>query len=275
MSEMLESSDQSPAELEPKLTINPAVVAHRFVQAGMLLGLVWKWSFFVTSAGIYAKIPLEDPFFPSWLESVWTLSLVYLGSVAAILLNLITGSRILQRVCSAITFLGASVLCIHQGSYNDMTFVTTWWASLWSLWYVYRMDDLDQGPLLRRAAFLSRIIISMILLGGAAGKWTGEYWSGDVLYDIYFVDREFWLFNWMRSSMDADALRWAATWHSRMVIATETIAGLGLWLLPARAAAIVAILLLASIALMSNFFLFSVLFSLIGLAAVGLLAHDR
>jgi hypothetical protein len=51
----------------------------------------------------------------------------------------------------------------------------------------------------------------------------------------------------------------------------ETVAGLGLWALPPRIAAALAILLLSSIALFSNFLLFSVLFALIGLASVGLL----
>ena len=275
MSENSGTSDQSHTDVAPELQFDSVVIAHRFVQAGLLLGLIWKWSFFSWAAGIYAKIPLEDPFFPAWLESVWTVSIAYLAVVAAIVLNLFTASRVLQKACCIITFVGASVLCLHQGTYNDMTFVTSWWASLWALWYVHRMDSPNREQLLRRASFLGRIIISMILLGGAAGKWTAEYWSGDVLFDVYFIDRDFWLFNWLRSSMDPETLRWTATWYSRMVIVTETVAGLGLWLLPARLAGIAAILLLASIALMSNFLLFSVLFSLIGLAAVGLLVHDR
>ena len=249
---------------------NPVVLAHRFVQAGLLLGLIWKWGFFSTGARIYANIPLSDPFFPSLFQSVWTVSIAYLATVASIGLNLITANRRIGRVCSVLTLLGATFLCLHQGSYNDMTFVTTWWTSLWSLWYVHHMDDEDRAQLLRRAAFLSRLIVSMILLGGAAGKWTGEYWSGDVFCDIYFVDRDFWIFNALRSNFEPESLRGIATWYSRMVIATETIFGMTLWLFPGRAAAIAVIVLLTSIALLSNFLLFSVLLSLIGLSTVGL-----
>ena len=81
---------------------------------------------------------------------------------------------------------------------------------------------------LRRPAFLSRIIISMILLGGAVGKWTSEYWSGEVLYQIYFAERDFWVFNLLRDNFDADTLREIATWYSRNVIIVETVCGSGL-----------------------------------------------
>jgi hypothetical protein len=255
--------------------VNRVLVAHRVVQAGILLTLIWKWSYFVTSTRVYAQIPLEDTFFPDWLRSVWTVAITYLVTVAVIALNLVTASRPLQLACSWITLIGTSILCVHQASYNDMTFVTAWWASLWAVWYVHRMEDEDQASLLRRAALLSRLIIAVILLGGAAGKWTAEYWSGEVLYDIYFRDRDFWLFNLLRANFEPDALREIATLYSRQVIVLETVAGLGIWLLPPKWAAAVGVILLASIALFSNFLLFSVLMSLIGLAAVGFFVERR
>jgi hypothetical protein len=259
----------------PPHRVNRVLVAHRVVQAGILLTLIWKWSYFVASARVYAHILLEDPFFPDWLRSVWTVAITYLVTVAAIALNLITASRRLRCACSWLTLIGTSILCVHQASYNDMTFVTAWWVSLWAVWYVHRMEDEDHASLLRRAALLSRLIISVILLGGAAGKWTAEYWSGEVLYDIYFRDRDYWLFNLLRANFEPDMLREIATWYSRQVIVLETVAGLGLWLLPPRSAAAVAVILLASIALLSNFLLFSVLMSLIGLAAVGFFVQKR
>ncbi len=255
--------------------INKSIVAHRVVQLGLLLTLVWKWSFFIWASGVYARIPLDDPFFPDWLRSVWTVRVVYLGSVAAISLNLITGSRLVQRLCCVLTLVGTSILCIHQASYNDMTFVTAWWTGVWALWYVHHLDDEDQAGMLRRAAFLSRLIISVILLGGGLGKWTSEYWSGEVFYDIYFLDRDFWVFNFLRENFETEQLREMAMWYSRKVVVLETVAGFGLWLLPARWAAAVAVILLSSIALLSNFLLFSVLSSVIGLASVGFFVNGK
>jgi hypothetical protein len=249
--------------------LNRALAVHRVVQAGILLTLIWKWSFFTAASRLYGMIPLEDPFFPALFQSVWTLRFAYLSTTIAVAVNLVAVNRTLQRVCAAVALLNATVLCIHQGSYNDMTFVTAWWTCLWAMWYVHHLDDQDQATMLRRASFLSRLIISMILLGGASGKWTSEYWSGEVFYDIYFIDREYWVFNLLRSYFNPDQLQSIAMWYSRKVVVIETIAGLGLWALPPRLAAGIGVIVLSSIALLSNFLLFSVLFAVIGLASVG------
>ncbi len=57
-------------------------IAHRIVQTGLFLSLTWKWFFFRYAADIYAAIPLDDPFFPDWLRSVYTISIAYLAAVA-------------------------------------------------------------------------------------------------------------------------------------------------------------------------------------------------
>jgi len=263
----------SRTEVEVTLPSRP-VIAHRIVQAGIFLTLIWKWPYFRLSAEVYRSIPLDDPFFPDPLRSLSTLAAAYLLTVAALVLSFITGSPMMRKVCGWLIFAGATIMCIHQGSYNDMTFVTAWWTSLWSLWFVYRDWNHEPDQLIRRGAFLSRLIISMILLGGAIGKWTPEYWSGEVFYDIYFRDRDYWVFNWLRANFDGQTLGDIATWYSRKVVVIETLGGFGLWLLPPRLAAVAAIVILASIALLSNFLLFSVLSSVIGLAAVGLLVKQ-
>ncbi|MEM9588783.1 MAG: hypothetical protein AAGA03_15985, partial [Planctomycetota bacterium] len=159
---------------------------------------------------------------------------------------------------------------------NDMTFITTWWACAWSTWFGSRIGVDSETILLTKAARLSRVILSVVLFGGAVGKWTPEYWSGEVFYEIYFRDRDFWCFNWLRGNVDPDSLRDIATWYSRKVVIIETLAGISLWILPARWAAIIGMLIFTSIALFSNFLLFSVLTCLIGLASVGLLVKpDR
>ena len=255
--------------------VDRAAVAHRMVQAGILVTLIWKWKFFVFANGVYETIPLDDPFFPAWLRSAFVLRVAFLVTVATAALNTRTTDRIVRRWCSLITMIGVTVLCVHQGSYNDMTFVTAWWTALWSLWFVHRMEKDDVSDLLDKGAFLSRLIISVILLGGGIGKWTAEYWSGEVFFNIYFIDRDFWLFNLLRANFDMEMLRQISMWYSRQVVVIETVAGLGLWLLPPRWAAGLAMVILTSIALLSNFLLFSVLSCLIALAAVGLLVDRR
>ena len=262
------------SEIASPTPIDRPLVVQRVVQIGLFLSLTWKWSFFVGADKVYESIPVFDAFFPDFFRSLWTLRIAYLGALAAICGNFFFGSYGVRRICSVVTLLGVTVLCLHQASYNDATFTTAWWTSLWTYWFVGYVRREGRDADLLRPAFLGRIMISMILLGGAVGKWTSEYWSGEVLYQIYFAERDFWVFNTLRANFEADKLREIATWYSRNVIIVETVCGLGLWLLPPRWAAVIAIALLTSIVVFSNWLLFSVLLSLIGLASAGLFVRS-
>ena len=57
--------------------------------------------------------------------------------------------------------------------------------------------------------------------------------------------------------MSEEALRNAATWHSRMVVLSEFLCAF-LWLMPRKVASFVAIVVLCGIALTNNLSLFSV-----------------
>jgi hypothetical protein len=257
------------ADLQEQAPSRQVVLPFRFVLTGMLVGLLWKVSFFRSAVAVYAAIPLHDGFFPVWLQQATTLRLAFLVAVASIVMAGFAQLRQTRCVAMAISWLACTVLLIHQGTYNDMTFTTVWWCNVWALWYAWRMDIDPVDQLRPKAAFLSRLMISVVLLGGAVGKWTGEYWSGEVFYEIYFRDRDFWVFNALRSWLDPESLRWAAMAYSRKVIVIETLGGLGIWLLPARWAAVAGVVIFASIALLSNFLLFSVLGPLIALSLAG------
>ena len=245
------------------------LAAYLIVQVGLLAGLAWKWWYFQLADKVYHLYPLSDPFFPDWLESAEVVRWAYLGSLGAIVLGVAGMLPWIRRVCAAVLIGCLSVMLVHQASYNDMTFATSLWVAIWVFWFTTRMGNDEPFELLRRGAFLARAIGSMILLGGAVGKWTPEYWSGEVFYDIYFIDRDYWVFNYLRESYDAETLRWIATWYSRKVIAVETLAGFSLWLLPPKWAAAVGVTLFFSIAFFSNNLLFSVLWCLVGLSSVG------
>lgn len=239
------------------------------VQLGMLASQFWKYEFYEVAWQMYRDNPLDAGFFPGPMQSArWMGGLFVATAVstaAAILLPMF------RMPMTIVQWLGCTGLCLHQATYNDATFTTMWWTSCWSVWAANQMrkQALPIGTL-TRAAFLSRLIVSMILLGGAVGKWTGDYWSGLVLYDIYFVDRDFWVFNFLKQNFAAESLREIATWYSRMVVVTETVFGLTLWCMPPRIAAVAGMGLLTSIALFSNFLLFSVMSCLIAMMAAGL-----
>ncbi len=253
----------------------PVVAAYLLVQVGVFVGLVWKWWYFYLADQVYHRWPLSDPFFPTWLQSPDSIRWAYLTAIAAIVLGVCGVWNVVRITCAAVQVVALAFMLVHQASYNDMTFATSLWASIWVFWFTTRMDRDDTSGLMRRAAFLSRAIASMILLGGAVGKWTPEYWSGEVFYDIYFLERDYWVFNYLREQYDPETLRGIATWYSRKVIAVETVFGFTLWLFPAKVAAASGVAIFFSIALLSNHLLYSVLASMIGLSAVGFFARGR
>jgi len=251
------------------------VSAYLIVQIGLFVGLAWKWSYFSMADKVYHLWPLSDPFFPPWLQSAETVRWAYVITLGAIVLGVAGMLATVRSVCAAVQAAALAFLLVHQASYNDMTFATSLWVSIWVCWFTTRMNRDEPYELLNRAAFLSRAIASMILLGGAVGKWTPEYWSGEVFYDIYFLERDYWVFNYLRDHYDPETLRTLATWYSRKVIAIETLFGFTLWLLPPKLAAAFGVAIFFSIAFLSNFLLYSVLACMIGLCAVGFFARRR
>ncbi|MEM9828336.1 MAG: hypothetical protein AAF958_17235 [Planctomycetota bacterium] len=252
---------------------------HWLVCLGLFLSLVWKKKFFQTASNWIEWVQIADPFFPAFFRSPDVARISFIG-IAVLLLSMLapfwlfvvpgeTYRRYVRTAITATVLAFATILCVHQASYNDMTFTTIWWTALWATWLSSQSGRADQDKLVCDAAWLSRAILSMILLGGAVGKLTAEYWSGEALYYIYFTHRDFWVFNWLRTNLDPTTVRDIATYYSRVVVIVELVGGLILWRMPPKLAALFAIGTLASIALFSNFLLFSVLSCLIAMAASG------
>lgn len=239
------------------------------VQVTVFAGLAWKYSYFLLADQVYHQFILSDAFFPEWLQSADVVRWAYLGTLGAIILGAVGMLPWIRCLCAAAQVGCLGVMLTHQASYNDMTFATSLWVSIWVFWFTTRMARDEPFDLLRRGAFLSRAILSMILLGGAVGKWTPEYWSGDVFFDIYFRERDFWVFNYLRETYDVETLRNIATWYSRKVIVIETVFGFLLWLLPPKWAAAAGATIFFCIAFFSNHLLYSVLLCLVGLSTVG------
>lgn len=245
----------------------------RVVVVSILVALFWKLPFFLFAYRVDSRLPLREDFFPAWLQSLPVSAGAYLVAVGALGSVLFCRNRKWLLALTAMSTLSLAVLVIHQHAYNDVTFFTCAWSSLWCLWWFGRMSD-EPTRLLERGAFLAHLILSAILLGGGVGKLTSGYWSGEVLYEIYFTGRDYWLFNWLRGSFEEPELRTIACWYSRFVILTELSCG-ALWLLPRRTASGLAIAVLLGIALASNTNLFSVVTCLLGLALVGLHSPRR
>lgn len=242
--------------------------ALRIVAIAILVSLLWKIRAFLFAFGVYRSFPLQHAFFPELFRSTGTVLAAYVVSILSVL-YLTVGSQPSRLTGAAISALGSlGILCVHQCSYHDVTFITCGWTVAWCFWLIRRLGE-PAGLLMIRAAFLAHGILSMIFLGGTVGKLTPGYWSGEVFFGIYFESRDYWLFNLLRGSWTTEQLMVISSWYSRFVIMVEGI-GACLWLMPTRLASFLAIAILCNIALLSNTQLFSVVTCLIGLALASL-----
>lgn len=247
----------------------PAVVKiYRVVVGFLVASLIWKCQVYPAVFSIYTEFRLRDGFFPTLLSEPAVLATMFAAPVILGVLIMFIRTTFALRVQAITTLVCMFGLCIHQGSYNDVTFLTCFWVAAWCAWFTIRIHD-PEDELISKGKTLAVMILSMIFLGGAVGKWTPGYWSGEVLYEIYFVDRDFWFFNLLRANLNSEMLREFATYYSRMVIIVETACAF-LWLLPPKIASGIALSVFLGIAVFSNVYLFSVMFCLFGLTIVGL-----
>jgi hypothetical protein len=246
---------------------SPCLPVLRVVAASIVISLVWKWQIFVTAVAIYTTLPLHDDFFPRWLQSTTLVIVCYCTALGSVVTLMASSNRQSLIAAASVAAICLGILCIHQQSYNDVTFLTCFWTVLWCLWFIRQLGQ-PAAYLMPRATFLAHSILSVIFLGGTVGKLTAGYWSGEVLYAIYFEGRDHWLFNYLRGNFTTETLEQIACWYSRLIILVEGTCSC-LWLMPPRLASLLAIVVLCNIALMSNPQLFSVLTCLIGLGLVG------
>ncbi len=240
----------------------------KVVLVGILISLTLKIFAFILFDRANEALPIVDSFFPAFFRSQAVARVAYLLACSGCLLAIFVTQK-KHLVCATLLLVvNLAILTIHQSAFNDVTFMCCSWAALWCVWVATRLNEPFES-LFPRAVWLSHVILSLIFLGGAVGKVTHGYWSGQVLFDIYFEQRDFWFYNLFRASLSPEQLREAATWHSRMVIISEFVCSF-LWLMPAKIASSVAVVVLCGIALTNNFLLFSVVTCLIGLAIVGL-----
>jgi hypothetical protein len=245
-------------------------LALRLLVYGLLLSWLIKWDFFLDAFVIYRHRPLHDEFFPGVLQSFWLFCTALCVPLAVAFFALIRGTP-RALAASVIAFaLGSAVLMLHQGSYNDATFVTSLWAALWGLW----LDHAGQASrssqeLPARAAFLAQLVIGLQFFGGAVGKLTPGYFDGTVLYGIYFAERNHFTFNALRALLTPEQLHGAARLYSLAVIAIEWLLACTP-LLPARTALKLALAALAGLVVLNNLRLLSVVGPLIALCVVAL-----
>ena len=220
----------------------------------------------LTAAALQIAAPVDDHFFPAPLRNPVLLLIAALIPILTGAMALYRPSRERMRGAAVTELLATGVLLLHQATYFYATWVIGFWVAAYLVWLAWPASR-SEFIAATRGPFLAQLLIAFFFLGGAVGKWTPGYWSGDVFYDVFLRHQAYVAYAQAHLGLDPPALHDVARWLSRLVVLFESALA-GLILLPARAAMMVAVA--AGLALWCSApNLFEVSWLLIGLALAG------
>ncbi len=199
---------------------------------------------------------------PTWLCSPVLGGVLYFTPLLTLLA--LRAQRIRWLRLAAATYATCSLLMLwHVQSYNDATQVTGFYTALWLWWWAGQVPRTDAASYWHGIT-LALGVLSLCWLGGAVGKITPEYWSGEPFYHLYFMDKPQFPFDWWREHCTTETLHGYARIFSRLVVVSElALATSLLW--PVRLAVLANMMALCGMVIISQLQLFSVLGSLMGL----------
>lgn len=213
------------------------------------------------------EFPIINMFFPVFFRHYLTAQLAYAVPFVTLMLILIRKKVVL--VVNSIIYVGcAFILSCHNDTYNDATFVTSFWVGLWLLWLAVNIDNEDKN-FLTAACVLAQGIVGMIFFGGFIGKLTPGYFNGDVIANIFVIERGYWPFSIIRELSTGDQ-RLFAQCLSWVILVGEGVGALGA-LLPFRLYAAVIPFFLLGFIVINTWMILSVITCLIGLLWVCLI----
>lgn len=229
---------------------------------------------YMSLAAMQSVAPVDHRFFPMLLREPTLLVVAFIVPLVTDLIVFLgvrhrresTASlrRDMKRVavCEAA---GSAVLLVHQATYFTATWVVFFWAGLFLVWMAWSgAESLERAK--ANGPFLAQLIVGFFFLGGAVGKWTSGYWSGEVFEELFFgSSRSFFplVRGWLG---DADA-HVAALWFSRWVVVVETLMAVVV-LAPSQLAFVASLVAVAGLWLTSSD-LFEVCLPIIGIAIAG------
>lgn len=205
--------------------------------------------------------PIHHPLFPAWFKNSLVAQIAYTLPLLAVIL-IFSRRKIFCILSSGIFIVASLTLLWHNDTYNDATFVTSFWTALWLLWLSFNMDS-QRKDLGLHAKVLAQAIVGMTFFGGFVGKLTPAYFNGDAIFYIFFAERTYWPFSWL-VNFPIDQQREIARILSLSIVAMEGFIALGP-LVPFRFYAIVVPVLLLGFVIMNTWMILSVVLSLVGL----------
>jgi len=248
-----------------KSSADPSFNIIRMVFLFWLFGWIVKSPFFVRYLlGETWRFPLFNDFFPRVFESSLTSTVAYLLPIAFSVL-LLKNKRGFFIVYAILITLCSMTLALHLNTCNDATFVTSTWTGLWLIVFAGHLERMT--PAIYRHLKLSGLcVISLIFLGGTAGKLSREFLSGATIYGIFFENRIYWPHTWIRETLSPVGQKLLAQTAAGLIFAAEGF----LMFAPVWSCAITLVLLSAATVFMVVFCTYnilSVIACLLGIAA--------
>ena len=245
--------------------MNELPKSHRIALKAALTG--WLFGWFVKIAFILPDVllpaiawPLAHQLFPAIMQRGETAAVIVGAGLLVAPVLLSARRRMWQAASTAMTLLPLMALG-HQSLYNDATYVTCFWTGLWCMWLAWS----DEEPkLAKQAKTLALTTVSLMFLGGFVGKLTSGYWSGEVFHGYYIQKRDYFVWEWVRSSFGAATQLAVARWFSRAVVIGEGLMAL-VFVVPFRYAAPFAMVAMVGVVAASHPYLLSVFAPLLGM----------
>jgi hypothetical protein len=214
---------------------------------------------------VQLAIPVDDPLFPLAFRNPLLLLLAILGPLIIEVIVISRPTLASARTAAAVEIVSATVLLTHQASFYRATWVVLFWCG-WMLAWLAWTADRRPGLVRSCGPVLAQALVAFFFLGGAVGKWTAGYWSGEPFHDLLFRRHPGVLYEYLRTTTDEPTLRYIAMIYSRSIVILET-AMIGIVLVPPRIAS--AVIVVVGVGMwMSSSVLYEIVFPIIGLAVV-------
>lgn len=167
------------------------------------------------------NVPIIHHLFPSFFINP-AVSVVFYLLPAFIIPSVFRPGRGRLIFSGVLMTVSSLMMLLHINSYNDATFVTSFWVGFWILWLSCQSDRTDYD-LPQQAVLLAKLILGVIFFAGFIGKFTPEYLSGKAFYHIFWGDNKLWPHDWLIAHFSPDQLKSLSLYFSTFIIYTELL----------------------------------------------------
>jgi len=194
----------------------------KLVLGGILFGwLVKAPVFFWTYLNsVTINYPVTFELFPSIFENPALGKIMYflpVATIPAVFLKNENISLVYHKTCSALLILASLYMMLNSATYNDATFVTSFWVSIWLFWFSFHPEKEHH----KYACSLALAVVCMIFLGGVIGKMSQSWWNGEALYGIMESSFNHIPFTWLKNNLTFEQLELLALILSWGIIIIE------------------------------------------------------